>query len=84
MIKIYTIPDCKYCNELKVLLNTNNIQFIEVNVDLPENEVEYNKIHDITKSDMVPIVKVGKQLLVPNVSFKTISDCFLIIKKLLN
>ncbi len=69
MIRIYSIPDCPYCVELKEILTKEGIAFIDVNVNLPENQKEYNQLHEITKSDDVPIVKVGKQLLVPNVSF---------------
>jgi glutaredoxin len=75
MIKIYTIPECKYCNELKEILITENIEFNEVNVMLAENEEEYRKINEISKSDQVPIVLIGKQLLIPEVSFKSIREC---------
>lgn len=75
MIKIYTIPECKYCNELKEILTTENIPFNEINVMLNENEEEYKKISEMSKSDQVPIVLVGKQLLIPEVSFKSIREC---------
>ena len=80
-IKIYSIPECPYCNELKELLTKENVEFIDVNVNLPENEDEYNKIHSITKSDQVPIALVGKQLFVPEISFKSISEAASLIVK---
>jgi glutaredoxin len=81
MVKIYSIPECPYCTELKEILTKEGIEFTDVNVNLPENETEYNKLHEITKSDDVPIVKVGKQLLVPNVSFRSIREAsYLVIK----
>jgi glutaredoxin len=83
MIKIYTMPTCKYCNQLKEILKTENIEFQEVNIMLPENEVEYNKVCEITKSEQVPIVLVGKQLLVPEVSFKTIQESVDLVKRFL-
>jgi glutaredoxin 3 len=83
MVTIYTISECPYCTELKDILTSNGIEYIDVNVELPENEATYNKIHDLTKSDQVPIIRVGNQLLVPNVSFNTIKDAGNIIKKLL-
>jgi hypothetical protein len=46
-----------------------------------ENKAEYDKIFEITKCDDVPIVKVGKNLLLPNTSFKSINECCEIIKK---
>jgi glutaredoxin len=84
MIKIYTMPSCKYCNELKEILKTENIEYQEVNIMLSENEAEYEKICEITKSEQVPIVLVGKQLLVPEISFKTILEAAELTKKFLN
>ena len=83
MIKIYTISNCPYCTELKNILTEEGIEFIDVDVNLEENEAEYNQIHEITKSDQVPIVKVGKQLLVPNVSFATIQEAAYLTKQFL-
>lgn len=83
MVRIYSIPECPYCSELKEMLTNEGIEFVDVNVNLPENEAEYNKLHKITNSDDVPIVKVGKQLLVPNVSFKSIKEAADLTKKFL-
>lgn len=83
MVKIYSIPDCPYCSELKEILTNENIEFIDVNVNLEENEKEFSKIQKITESDSVPIVKVGKQLLVPNVSFQSIREAADLTKKFL-
>ena len=83
MIKIYSIPDCPYCTDLKNILTEEGIEFIDVDVNLDENQEEYNQIHEITKSDEVPIVKVGKQLLVPNVSFSSIREAADLTKQFL-
>lgn len=84
MIKVYTIPECPYCAELKEILTKEGIEFTDVNVMLAENEAEYNQLFSITKSDEVPIVKVGKQLLVPNVSFKSIKEASYLVQKLIS
>lgn len=83
MVKIYSIPQCPYCTELKEKLTENNIEFVDVNVYLEENKEEYNMIVEKTKSDEVPIVRVGLQLLVPNVSFKSITEAYDLTKKFL-
>lgn len=83
MIRIYSIPECPYCTELKEILTNENIEFTDVNVNLPENEEEYNKIHEISKSEEVPIVLVNKKILIPNVSFKSIREAADITKKFL-
>lgn len=83
MIRIYTIEDCPYCAELKTLLIKENIEFTEINVNLPEHEEEYNKISEIAKSDMVPLILIKNQILVPNVSFQSITESYQIIKQIL-
>ena len=81
MVFIYSIPECPYCTELKEILTKEGVEFTDINVNLPENEKEYDKIYELTKSEMVPIIRVGKQLLVPEVSFKTIQEGAQLAKK---
>ena len=83
MVRIYSIPDCPYCTELKKILTEEGIPFEDINVNLPEHEKEYNELNRVTKSDDVPIVKIGKQLLVPNVSFNSIREAADLTKKFL-
>jgi glutaredoxin 3 len=83
MVRIYSIENCPYCTELKEILTKEGIEFTDVNVNLPENEKEYDQIHEVTKSEEVPIVMVGKQLLVPNVSFQSIREAADLTKKFL-
>lgn len=83
MIRIYTVENCPYCNELKSLLLENSIEFVEINTDLPENQMEYLAIYKISKCDSVPVIKVNNNLLLPNVSFKTIKEAIEVISGLL-
>ena len=84
MVKVYSIPQCPYCNDLKEKLTEDNIEFTDVNVLLVENKEEYDEILEKTKSDEVPIVRVGNQLLVPNVSFHSITEAYDLTKKFLS
>ena len=83
MIKVYTLTNCSYCKELKEFLIQDNIEFSEVNIDLPENEKEFSELAKIAESEVVPMVKIDDKLLVPNKSFHTILDGYNLIKKLL-
>lgn len=83
MITVYSFKTCPYCTELKELYDKEGIQYKDVDVDLPENQEEFNKIMEIAKAEEVPIIKVGKQLLVPNISFHTIKEGFELTKKLI-
>lgn len=84
MTRVYSAPQCPYCTELKNLLTKEGIPFVDINVTLPENEIEFKKLFEITKCDDVPMLKVGKQLLIPNVSFKSIKEAHFLTKKLLS
>jgi glutaredoxin len=84
MIRVYSITDCPYCSEIKELLTNENIPFVDVNIYLPENQKESDKLFEFTKTDQVPVLIVNKKILLPDVSFKTINDCFEIVKKLIS
>ena len=75
------MKNCPYCDELKELLTKENIEFTDVDINLPENKEEADMVFKITKVDSVPIVKVGKQLLAPDVSFTSIEDAFILTKQ---
>lgn len=83
MVTIYGFKECPYCTELKDILTNEGIEFKDVDISLPENEAEFNKVIEISKAEEVPIVKVGKQLLVPNVSFRSIKEAAELTKKFL-
>jgi len=82
-VTIYTMSDCPYCADLKEKLTNENIEFRNVDIDLPENQEEFNKILEVSKAEEVPILKIDKQLFVPNVSFKSITEAVELTKKFL-
>jgi glutaredoxin len=83
MVTIYTFPECPYCKELKQLYESNNIEFEEKNIFSDEHKEEFGKIQEICNCDEVPIIRIEKQLFIPNVSFKTITEAVDITKKFL-
>ena len=83
MVTIYSFPECPYCKELKEIYDTQGIKYRDVNISLEENSEEWNSIAEASKAEEVPIVKVGKQLLVPNVSFSSIKEAAELVKKFL-
>ncbi len=83
MIKLYTVSNCIYCKEIKEKLTENKIKYSEINFDLPENNEEFERIHKITESDMVPMILVKNTILVPSVSFNSIDEAIEIIKGLI-
>jgi glutaredoxin len=83
MVTVYTIKDCPYCSELKGLLKENEIEFNEIDIYDENYKEEVDKVMEISKADQVPIVRVGAQLLVPDVSFQSINECLEITKRFL-
>ena len=83
MVRVYSIPDCPYCTELKDIFTSEGVAFVDINVMLDENEEEYNDLQKIINSDDVPVIKVSNQLLVPNVSFTSIRQAADITKTFL-
>lgn len=83
MITIYTFPECPFCQDLKERLVKEGIEYNEINVNLPENSEEFAKVVAVSNSQEVPIIKIGKQLLIPNVSFQSIAEGVELTKKFL-
>jgi glutaredoxin len=75
------MDSCPYCNELKELLNNDNIKFIEVDINDEDNKDERDMIFKVSNSESVPIIRVGNQLLAPDVSFTSIKDAFELVKR---
>jgi glutaredoxin len=84
MINLYTIKSCPYCIKLKSLLDEANLEYNEIDGDLPENDDKFRALTKITKSLNVPTIIIGKNILVPEVSFIKIEEGFELIKSLLN
>lgn len=81
-ITIISAPHCPYCTELKDKLKKLDLEFNDVDITLEENKVESEKLFEFTKSESIPIAIVGKNILIPNSSFKTIEEASILIQNL--
>jgi glutaredoxin len=84
MVRLYGFEGCPYCTELRGLLESNGVKYDYVDVTLSDNEKESNRIFEIAGEETVPILLVGKTVLVPDKSFKTIQEAYELTKKFLN
>ena len=84
MVRLYTMKECPFCDEMKNYLTEGGIEYTEIDIGLNRNKMEFRKIVEISKADSVPILIVNKKILMPDRSFKTIKEGFEIVKKLLN
>ena len=75
------MENCPYCAQLKDLLTGEGIEFEDIDINKPENKEESDMIFKVTKVDSVPIVRVGKHLFAPDVSFTSIEEAFELTKK---
>ncbi len=83
-VYIYSIPNCKYCSELKDKLKDKNIEYTDIDVSKPEHEVEFAQVYDKTGTDAVPTILLNKHLLAPDVNFWSIDQGVDIIEKIIN
>lgn len=83
MVRILTVKNCSYCDELKTRLSDMQIDFNEVDIDSEKGKKEVENISKIANTDYVPIVIVKNNVLVPTTSFKTMEQASNIIKKLI-
>lgn len=84
MIRLYGYSECPYCNELEELLKKGEVKYMYIDVTKKENENECNKIFEIAGEETVPIVLVNKKVLVPDKSFKTISEAYELVERFIN
>ncbi len=75
-VKLYGFIGCPYCDELKLLYDKNKIKydFIDIYDETIKDHVD--KLFEIAKNEVVPIILIDKQLLVPEDSFNTIDEAF--------
>jgi glutaredoxin len=78
-MKIFSIDNCKHCDKLKGLLDADGIEYTDINVSRGEAQQEFYPFTKLTGNNNVPVVVIGKQVLAPNHSFKTIDECYEII-----
>ena len=84
MVRVYTMKECPYCTEMKDMLKNEGIEFKDIDIDEPKNKLEFNKLVEISGADSVPVVIVGKKILIPERSFFTIEEGFYTVKKLIS
>ena len=83
-IRLYGFEDCPYCQELKSLMENDNMEFDYIDIENNKYEDEVKKIMELGKTDNVPIILVNKVILSPEVSFKSIKEAHELTKKFLN
>jgi glutaredoxin len=84
MVRIYTMKECPYCTEMKDMFINEGIEYKEIDIDQPKNKLEFNKLVEISGADSVPIMIVGKKILIPERSFFSIEEGFNTVKKLIS
>ncbi|MDD3158325.1 glutaredoxin domain-containing protein [Anaeromusa sp.] len=62
MIKVYSIPDCPWCQKVKKYLELRQVKFQEVNI---ESDLEGRKeLLALTKQLSVPVTSINGRLIV--------------------
>ena len=82
MITLYGFTGCPYCQQLKNLIEADNLDYTYKDITLPENQESYQQLVSLSNCDELPVITVGTQLLVPTTSFKSIPQAHELIKRL--
>ncbi|WP_110954639.1 glutaredoxin domain-containing protein [Anaerosinus massiliensis] len=62
MVKVYSIPNCPWCQKLKKYLSLNNIDFTEVNVE--DDEAGRDELFALTNQLNVPVAQIEKNVVI--------------------
>lgn len=82
-VRIFSMKNCSYCEELKERLIEMNIEFTDVDINSKKGKEEFEIVGRVVKTDYVPIIIVGRNVLIPETSFQTIEQASNIVKNLL-
>ena len=80
-VLIFTMEGCPWCTKLKEQLDDAGIEYVARDVD--EYSTMYDKFVEITDSELLPALLIGKQALVPQKSFNTIDEAVSTVQDLL-
>ena len=80
-VLIFTMEGCPWCTKLKEQLDDAGIEYVARDVD--EYSTMYDKFVEITDSELLPALLIGKQALVPQKSFNTIDEAVSTVQGLL-
>lgn len=91
-IVFYSMKGCPHCDEMKEMMNSENIQYLERDID--ENKDEYDMFVESTDNEYIPSFMmfevIGKddyknvKLIAPDRDFQTLTEALIEIKKYLN
>jgi len=82
-IRVYSSKECSYCTKLKKGLNEAKLNYIDIDVDDPDNSEEVNHIYWLAGEEVIPLIAIKPHLLVPKNSFNTIDEALELIKTLM-
>lgn len=80
-VLVFTMEGCPWCSKLKEQLDDAGIEYVARDVN--EYSTMYDKFVEITDSELLPALLIGKQALVPQKSFNTIDEAVSTVKNLL-
>ncbi len=82
-IKIFTQPNCLYCNNIKEALTENEIEFDTIDISKSENREEWNLVTRLSGIGMTPTITFRDQIWAPNRDFQDAKSLIQRLKELL-
>ena len=78
---VYSLKTCPYCTELKEGLDKEGIKYEDRDVENPKYNAEFELIVKLSGEDSIPVMVIGKEVFVPDVSFNSIEEAINLAKK---
>lgn len=84
MVKIFSADKCPHCVKLKDGLDKLGLIYEDIDVSDSNKAEEVVYAFEAAEVEVIPIIVVDSNLLVPGRSFNTIDEAIIIIQNLLN
>ena len=78
---VYSLKTCPYCTDLKEGLDKEGIKYEDRDVDNPKYNAEFEHISKLSGDDSIPVMVIGKEVFVPDISFNSIEEGIILAKK---
>ena len=83
LVVIYSLNYCGYCKKLKKMLEKAGIAYIDKDIEDKVHEGEYELMKKRAHNELIPLIRVGKNLLVADKDFDKLDEAFAKIKELI-
>ena len=79
---VYIMNGCIHCKNLKLLIDKRNLDVVVKDIDVYTDE--YNIISNAIETDIIPLIRKGDDIYLPEEDFSTIDEAYNLLLTLKN